>query len=459
MQMGIRERVAAMMGTNPYSPKAGYGPELSSGLVDRLRRAFGGNLAAQPTTQIRWYLSDLELAAHHADAGDISMAAQLWGAMRRDGVISGLMGTLTGGLLALPKTWYGEFGVDELKSKNGTHSVFDLMCPTEELKQFAADGHVLGVAIGELLPVEGRDFPKFVRLEPEFLRYRWIENRWYYQSLAGMLPITPGDGRWVLHIPGGTIRPWMHAIWPALGRSFINKEHALLHRSNFSAKLANPARVAQMPQGRTEEQSAGFLQQLMAWGVNTVFELPPGYEAKLLESNGRGYEVFEAEIETSDKEISISIAGQVVTVDGGVGFQNSDVFRAIRLDIIKEVADSLAQTLNTQVLPHYVAKKHGIGAVDRGAVLEWPIERPKDLAAQADAMTKVAAAITAMREALPPGRELDVEELTKRFSLPLKSVEAPAVTKPVEEPEPSDVELDDDEEDDEPEEQEESVLQ
>jgi hypothetical protein len=417
--MGIRERVAAMIGANPYSPKAGYGPELSDKVVDRLRRMFGGNLASQPTTQIRWYLSDLELAAHHADAGDIQLAAQLWAAMRRDGVIGGLMGTLTGGLLALPKKWYGEFGVADLRAANGTRSVFDDMCPPEELSQFAADGRVLGIAVGELLPVEGRDFPKFVRLEPEFLRYRWIENRWYYQSLAGMLPITPGEGRWVLHIPGGAVRPWMHALWPALGRSFINKEHALLHRSNYSAKLANPARVAEMPQGRTEDQSQGFLQQLMAWGVNTVFELPPGYQAKLLETNGRGYEVFEAEIETSDKEISISISGQVVTVDGGVGFQNSDVFRAIRLDIIKEVADTLAHTINTQILPHYVANKFGLGAVDRGAQLAWPIERPKDLAAEADAMTKIAAAIKAMREALPPGVELDVPALCERYALPI----------------------------------------
>lgn len=457
--MGIRERVAAMIGANPYSPKAGYGPELSDNLVDRLRRMFGGNLASQPQTRIRWYLSDLELAAHHADAGDISMAAQLWSAMRRDGVISGLMGTLTGGLLALPKNWYGEFGVADLRARNGTRSVFDDMCPPEELSQFAADGRVLGIAIGELLPVEGRDFPKFVRLEPEFLRYRWNENRWYYQSIAGFLPITPGDGRWVLHIPGGAVRPWMHAIWPALGRSFINKEHALLHRSNFSAKLANPARVAQMPQGRTEEQSAGFLQQLMAWGLNSVFELPPGYEAKLLESNGRGYEVFEAEIATSDKEVSISIAGQVVTVDGGVGFQNSDVFKAIRLDIIKEVGDTLAQTINTQILPHYVAKKHGIGAIERGALIEYAIEQPKDLAAQADAMTKVAAAIKSMREALPPGQELDVVELAKRYSLPIKGTATGEPIATPEEPE-SDVELDvDDDESEETEQGQESVLQ
>lgn len=220
------------------------------------------------------------------------------------------------------------------------------------------------------------------------------------------------------------MRPWLHALWPALGRSFINKEHAFLHRANYSAKLANPARVAIMPQGRTEDQSTGFLQQLMSWGLNSVFEMPPGYDAKLLESNGNGWEVFQEEINACDKELAISIAGQVVTVDGGVGFQNSDVFRAIRLDIIKEVGDTLAHTINTQILPHYVANKHGLAAIDEGAQLEYDISRPRDLAAEADAITKIAAAVTAMREALPAGRELDIEQLANRYAIPLKTVQA-----------------------------------
>jgi hypothetical protein len=377
-----------------------------------------------PQTRFRWYLADLESAMHEADVGLLNDAAQLWRAMKRDAVLAGILATLTGGLIGLPKHWTGDAQiVAELEGRDGIASVFDNMCPPTELSMMAADGYALGVAIGELVPVPGRNYPVLVRRDPQWLQYRWTENRWYYMSIAGTIPITPGDGRWVLHIDGGRVAPWQNGLWFALGQSWINKQHAMLHKANWEAKLANPARVAVSPQGASEDQEQSWFQQVMAWGINTVFGMKTGYDVKLLESNGRGYESFQATISQSEREFIIGVAGQLVTVDGGAGFSNSDIHKSIRADIIKARADALAHTLNTQVIPQYVLAQHGDAALMRSPALEWDTKPPKDLKESAEATGAFGEALTAANAALAPyGLQVDALEFASQFGVPIKQI-------------------------------------
>lgn len=426
--MSFRQRIAALLGISAYAlPLPQAGPSLESPQVEKVRRAFGGQLSNLPQTQTRWHLTDLESAEHMADVGDISQAARLMRSVRKDGTFAGVLSTRTGGLVHLPKRFRGD--PDIVQSLEVGHdnvrSVFDEMFPPSELSLLAADGLLLGIAVGELVPVEGRDYPVLVRLDPEWLRYRWNENRWYYSSIAGLLPITPGDGRWVLHVPGGRVAPWQNALWRAIGRSWIDKEHARLHKSNWEGKLANPARVAVAPQAASEEQKLSWFRKVMAWGVNTVFSTPPGYDVKLLESNGRGFESFNTTIDRADREMIVAVAGQVVTTDGGAGFQNSDIHKAIRSDLIKDTAEGLAYTLNTQGIPPFVAARWGDAALERMAVVEWDTTPAKDLRAEADAIQVFAQAVEKANESFASyGMRVDATEMATRFGVKLVALES-----------------------------------
>lgn len=435
--MGIRDRiVAALLGVSAYQAhEAAHGTlELDSKQVEDMRRQRGGQLAPPPISQTRWYLSDLEAAEFAADMGDLGQAARLMRAARKDGVLAGVLSTRTGGLVRLPKKFRGDD--DIVRSLELGHeaprSVFDEMCPPAELALLAEDGVLLGVGVGELVPVEGRDYPVLVRLEPEFLYYRWSDNRWYYKSIVGLIPITPGDGRWVLHTPGGRVAPWQSGLWRAVGRAFIRKEHANLYKDSWEAKLANPARVAVAPQAASEEQKQTWFQSVMAWGVNTVFGMTPGYDVKLLESNGRGYESFQKTIAEQNNEMIIAVAGQTVTTDGGAGFQNSDIHRSIRSDLIKATGDGLAYTINTQVLPSYVVNGWGEDALERLTVMEYDVTPPRDREAEARALQTVGQAVKIVDEALAPhGLEVDVQALCAQFSVPVRAVAtAPSSEKP-----------------------------
>jgi phage gp29-like protein len=419
----LRAATAALLGISTYESPTVATPGPSDAAVERLRKQFGGQLQPMQQSITRWYLSDLESAELSADAGDTKAAALLMRAARRDGTLAGVLSTRTGGLVRLPKRFRGDPAiVAELElGHDSIRSVFDEMLPPTELEAFAADGVLLGFAIGELVPVEGREHPVFVRLDPAFLRYRWDQARWYFQSIAGWIPITPGDGRWVLHTPGGRSAPWQQGLWRAIGRSYIRKEHASMYKDAWEAKLANPARVAYSPNGSIEEQRLSFFQQVMAWGVDTVFSLTPGYEVKLLESNGRGFESFNKTIADQNDEMKMCVAGQLVTSDGGAGFQNSDIHKSIRADLIKTTAEALAYTINTQCLPQYIVKRWGIDALARGAQVEWDVTPPKDRTSEAAALTQVASAIIQLTEALRvSGRELDVDAMCVRFGVPVR---------------------------------------
>lgn len=401
-------------------------PGLDDPGVERVRNAQGGQLAPMPVTRTRWYVKDLERAERLADSGDLTLAGQLCRAMDRDGVLRGIMSTRAGGLVRLPKRFRGKTDMVDALQQGGVQarSVFDEMLPASELERFTADGVKIGVAVGELVRVEGRDYPLFVRRPPEHLLYRWSENQWYFRSVAGLIPITPGDGRWVLHTPGGREAPWQGGDWRCLGRAYITKDHARNHRDNWEGKLANAARVAVAPQGAAEAQKQGWFRKVMAWGVNTVFGLTPGYDVKLLESNGRGADSWVKTIAEQSQEMIIAVAGQTVTTDGGTGFANADIHKSIRADLIKATADALAHTINTQVLPAWVVATFGADRLGECPTVEWDVTPPHDQTQAATALVQAAAAITTLTEALAAhDAKIDAVALATRFGVPLQRVE------------------------------------
>lgn len=422
-------RVAALLGISAYVGNASRGPQLDDADVIRAREILGGQLQPIPFSQTRWYLDDLEAAEINADMGHLAGAARLMRSARKDGILAGVLSTRTAGLVRLPKKFSGlPNAVAALDRAPGSaRSVFDEMCPPSELAAMAADGMLLGVAVGELVPVPGRDYPVLVRLDPEFLVFRWDQGIWYFRSIAGLIPITPGDGRWVLHTPGGRIAPWQSGLWRCVGRAYITKDHAREHRDNWEAKLANPARVAVAPSGASEARRQSWFRQVMAWGVNTVFALDPGYDVRLLESNGRGSDSFRQTISEQNEEFIIAVAGQVVTTTGGTGFANADIHKSIRADLIKATADDLAFTVNTQILPQWVVEAFGEEALDDSVAVEWDVTPPKDLAQEANAQLSAANAIVRLTEAFAAhGRDIDVDRLAEQYSIPLKRREVEA---------------------------------
>lgn len=457
--MSLRSRIAALLGVAAYPEAPARSSGLADAAIDKLRAMFGGQISPLSVSQTEWFLADLDVAIHAADSGDLSSAGRLWRAMQKDGVLKGVLRTVTQGIAALPKKFSGdEEYARVLQGRDGVRSVFDAMCPPTELMMMAADGVGMGVALGELVPVAGRDYPVLVRRNPENLRYVWTENRWYFLSAFGPIAITPGDGRWVLHIQGGREAPWQAGLWPALGSTWIRKTHAQLHKANWEAKLANPARAAISPSAASQAERQSMLDRVIAWGVNTAFELPPGWDVKIIESNGNGHESFDETVDRCDREYAIAIAGQVMTTDGGEGFSNGEVGENQLEKQVQAVCEAVAYTINTQVIPQWVVTRWGEDALDRAPVMTWDATPPKDEKASSEALGAFGTALVQSNAGLQQyGKRVDAVEYATQYGIPLVDIEpaaAVSVEETVDEDDADDLLLEepsnDDEDDEEP---------
>jgi hypothetical protein len=438
----FKDLVSALLGISTFAPPTMPGPALSDESTREARMALGGALEAIPQVRLRWYPPDIERAQRQATTGDLTMVGQLTESMKLDGVYRGLLDARTS-VVNFPKRFYGsEEVVKVLESKVASdRDVYSEMIPATEAKLMAGDELVAGVAVGEMLPVVGRDFPVLVRRFPQNLFYMWWRNQWFYRSIIGLIPITPGipdekGNSWVLHIGGGRLAPWNSGLWNTCGRSYINKTQTLFARQSYEMKHSQPARVATASIGAAESERDGMLSKLIKWTLNAAFVLPPGWKMELVESKGEGHQVYEASIATYNEEMATALCGSAVMLQGTAGFSNMDVFRVVQSDLIKTTSSAWDHTVNTQILPAFIARRWGSEAILNSTTVETDVSAPKDRKIEADTMVSLGTAVKALLEAIALAQggsvesdlvRLNIRELLSRFGIPVQEGRPPEI--------------------------------
>ncbi len=369
----------------------GYTKENTSAKPEK---KFFSNFAPMPIAITRWSQKDVEKAIVSASMGDLRIAAQLMESAKGDGVVRGVLSSRSDGLVSLPRKIKGREDMVEILEGNDTKSgIFDVMVPPGEAAKMAADAALLAVSVARMCTEDtGIPYANRVlhRMDPQFLSYDWSQDTWFFQAAnKGRVPITPGMDGWVLYLHGGNDTPWNQGAWKAVGRAYVVKEHAFYNRLNYASKIAFPARIGYTTENSTEKNRLKFITQILQWGVATAFALPQGWDAKLLESNGRGYEIFKDQIAGSDQEIMIALTGQTVTTMGTSGFSSGNIHQAIRLDIIQSTAESLSACINSQILKPWANEFFGGDALEESPEVSWDTTPPSDREALGKAMTSL----------------------------------------------------------------------
>lgn len=416
--------------TVPDYPVRSYLAAVDSTRAEEIKKRTGGRLNPRPSiTQLGYYQSDADDAERRAAQGDLSLAAKILKSCHRDGVYSGLLDSLSSGLLSCKLEYHGDQQIcDALESghisgsaNRDPRSLLSVMCPPGELSCVVTDLQEFCLSVCELLYTDARDYPLLVHRDLEYVRYDYQSNRFLFQTEQGLTEISPGDGHWVVFCSARD-QPWARGAWRAAARTVLRKEVCELYADAFAAKHAHPIRIASVPSGADEAAAWAMVEQMIAWGPDAVAALPSGWDAKLLESSSSGWEIFIKTIASCDEQLKYIVSGETASATGGKAFASAEVPRAIRADKIQALGDVISRTINEQVLPAFIALRYGAQAVEtRPVEMGWDTTPPKDLAAEGNALAQAAGAITALNAVY--GERLDRVQLATAFKIPLRTPE------------------------------------
>jgi hypothetical protein len=381
-----------------------------------------------------WTPALVKSAFAQAESGSLLMLADLVETMFTDDRINGVLKTRTHGLLGLPLHFEG--GTPEQRAELAG-GLWDSMADEAEAAKLQAWGLVLGVGLGQRIPV-----PRLLG-QPQRYRLRTWSPRWLYHDQSGVSGstwrvttrrgtnnIVPGV-QWVVYTPYGESRPWASGEWRSLAFPWLLKHFALEDRANHSEVMGTPTKVGKAPQGASERMRVLFESQIKALGRNGALVLPEGWDYTIAEATGRTWEIYSEGIDWADKAMTVVLAGQIVTTEGSQGFSSGNVQDQIKGDLIRFDARALGKCLSDQYLSPWAFANTGSYSAPRPC---WNTERPVNLMNQATAFETLGRAVADLDTAgKGAGVHVDVKALWDRYQVPwLANPPAPADTRALE---------------------------
>lgn len=379
-----------------------------------------------------WTPGLLRSAEVQADGGTLGLASDLCESLFSDDRVKAVLDTRTDALLSLPLSFEAGLG----RRKRAAVRALDLEEDwwsgpgvETELKLLQAWGLALGVGLAENVWVEhgSRVVPRLVVKHPRHLRYDHAARTWMLtvDNPRREIPIVPGDGKWVLYTPYGSMRPWSHGAYRALSRWALLKYLAISDWGFYSERHGNGTLVVTGANG-TAEQRREIAADLQNLGRNSSLALPEGFKLELLEATAKTYETFVSQINAADNGFAVSLLGQNLTTQVTAGSHAAaTVHGRVALGRTRSDAETLATCLHWQVLRPWA--EYNFGDVNLAPWPKWDAEPTQDVKERAAVLQMVAQAISTMTTA---GAPIDVRALLEDFGVPMLA------TDPVPDPAP-----------------------
>ncbi len=382
----------------------------------------------------KWTPRSANAAYTLAQTGDLSSAAQLCDAIRSDARVRGTLETRKNALFGC------ELEFDPAGHKSRSRSVIKAlddegewwrMLPEPALAQIFLWGLLLNAGIGELEwrreeLLETDDEEKVILRDkrwllllhpkhPRNLRFDQQARIWQLMTQDGEIPITPGDGRWLMFSPFGANSLWQHGLYWPLALLWLSKTFSDFDWGRRNEARGRSALIGMTPEGSSNEDRDKYAAQLAELRTKLGIAIPPGYDLKAVEFGPTDHQTFKARIDWADGGIATLILGQNLTAEPRIQTLAAPKTNdKVRQDYLENDAESFATCLQQHHLRPYANAR--FGNPELAPWPKWKTAPPEDLT---QAAVTIKTASEALEKLLVRGVPVDWALFCERFNIPV----------------------------------------
>lgn len=383
------------------------------------------------TVATSWGVADVRAAYGDLVIGLFDRPAQLVDSVTGDSRVLAGMSSRVGGLLGRPVEFQVPRRYRDSDTAKECSRAFEDAWPTMAAEPILSELQKWGVMLGfgpaqVLWDTGGRyAIPHPRPWHPRYCYYHWIYRCYVAITQDGQVPITPGDGHWILHAPHGQYRGWMNGAVRAIAPWWLARNYALRDWARYSERHGMPIIKAETPAAADPAMVAQFRSAVAQLGQETAIQLPKGvdgvnsYDVKLLEASDTAWEGFAQLIAACDREITLALLAQNLTTEVKEGsFAAARVHADVRQALVEADARALADTIYMQLARPFAAMN--FGDPDLAPRVRWDVTPFEDSKTKTETLMLFAQAIYALRNS---GLEVeDVGRLAREFGVNLGDV-------------------------------------
>lgn len=385
--------------------------------------------------QTGWAINQVRSANASVVNGEFDAPAQLCDAMIGDSRVLSALTSRSTVIMGRPMTFQTPRHLKDSAAAREVRDAWREHWPSTFTESVMSDmqmwGIMLGAWAGQILwdtkgQIAGKPAwrPYITPFHMRYVYYHWTYRRYIAVTLDGQVPITPGDGHWMMHCPYGEYRGWMRGAMRAIAPWWLSRNYALRDWARFSERHGMPIGLARSPQGADAVRIKQYRDALSRLGSESIIELPTSADPKIgsydfdwLQTDGKGSEAFKDLIEQDNTEITLSILMQNLTSEVKEGSYAAARVHGNVLQVVCEAdARALSHTIYTQLLRPFAALNFGDPGLAPRAV--WNVKPVEDKKTLAEAMSAFGTAVNQLAQG---GKKVtNLARLGRRMGLPFQ---------------------------------------